>query len=151
MLQRTYLKGFAVTCVWLTRWQLAVGILAALAALAGSASAIADERDRPAAGSDLSSVVRDASAIQAGKERFSERCAFCHGGAGRGAKGPCLTCGRFRHGGSDATLYANIAGGIPGTQMGAFGTTLSQGEIANIIAYLRAETERRKAAGELDD
>jgi mono/diheme cytochrome c family protein len=133
------------------RWQRTVGTLVALAALGGSALALADERDRPAAGSDLSSVVRDASAIQAGKERYSERCAFCHGGAGRGAKGPCLTCGRFRHGGSDASLYANIAGGIPGTQMGAFGTTLSQEEIANIIAYLRAETERRKAAGELDD
>ena len=140
-----------MTSVCLTRWQRTIGILAALASLAGSASAIADERDRPAAGSDLSSVVRDASAIQAGKERFSERCAFCHGGAGRGAKGPCLTCGRFRHGGSDASLYANIAGGIQGTQMGAFGTTLSQKEIAHIIAYLRAETERRKAAGELDD
>src|SRR5689334_12433236 len=106
------------------------------------ATAYADELKLP---------MQDAAAVEAGKERFSERCAFCHGGAGRGAKGPCLTCGRFRHGGSDASLYANIAGGIQGTQMGAFGTTLSQKEIAHIIAYLRAETERRKAAGELDD
>jgi mono/diheme cytochrome c family protein len=143
--------GGCVTSVWLRRWQRTISILVTLAVFGGSALANAEERDRGAKGSDLDSVVRDASAIQAGKERFSERCAFCHGGAGRGAKGPCLTCGRFRHGGSDATLYANIAGGIPGTQMGAFGTTLSQEEIANIIAYLRAETERRKAAGELDD
>jgi mono/diheme cytochrome c family protein len=89
-------------------------------------------------------------AVQAGRERFSERCAFCHGGAGRGAKGPCLTCDRFRHGGSDQSLYANIAAGIPETQMGAFGTTLSREEILNIIAFLRAETARRKAAGELE-
>jgi mono/diheme cytochrome c family protein len=88
--------------------------------------------------------------VEAGKNRFSERCAFCHGGRGRGAKGPCLTCNRFRHGGSDASLYANIAGGIPGTQMGAFGTTLSQEEILSIIAFLRAETRRREDAGELD-
>jgi len=89
-------------------------------------------------------------AVEAGRSRFSERCVFCHGGGGRGAKGPCLTCGRFRHGGSDGALYANIAGGIQGTQMGAFGTSLSQEEILNIIAFLRAETERRRAAGELE-
>jgi mono/diheme cytochrome c family protein len=90
------------------------------------------------------------STVEAGKSRFSERCVFCHGGGGKGAKGPCLTCGRFRHGGSDGSLYANIAGGIPGTQMGAFGTTLSQEEILNIIAFLRAETKRRQEAGELE-
>ena len=50
----------------------------------------------------------------------------------------------------DASLYATIAGGIPGTQMGAFGTTLSQEEILSIIAFLRAETRRRQEAGELD-
>ena len=88
--------------------------------------------------------------VEAGKSRFAERCTFCHGGAGKGAKGPCLTCNRFRHGGSDTSLYANIAGGIPGTQMGAFGTTLSQEEILSIIAFLRAETRRRQEAGELE-
>jgi mono/diheme cytochrome c family protein len=99
---------------------------------------------------DLKVPTQDAAAVQAGKDRFSERCAFCHGGAGRGAKGPCLTCDRFRHGGSDASLYSIIASGIPQTQMGAFGTSLSREEILNIIAFLRAETQRRKAAGELD-
>jgi mono/diheme cytochrome c family protein len=128
MFQRTYITEVAVISLCLTRWQRTIRILAALVAFGGSALAIADERDRPAKGSDLNSVVRDASAIQAGKERFSERCVFCHGGAGRGAKGPCLTCGRFRHGGSDASLYANIAGGIPGTQMGAFGTVVAGGD-----------------------
>ena len=88
--------------------------------------------------------------VEAGKSRFAERCTFCHGGGGKGAKAPCLTCNRFRHGGSDASLYATIAGGIPGTQMGAFGTTLSQEEILSIIAFLRAETRRRQEAGELD-
>lgn len=92
----------------------------------------------------------DPAAIQAGKERYSERCAFCHGGAGRGAKGPCLTCDRFRHGGSNRSLYNTIAAGLPRTQMGAFGTTLSGEEILNIIAYLRSDTLRRREAGELD-
>jgi mono/diheme cytochrome c family protein len=105
--------------------------------------------DEPA-GAELKVPTQDAAAVQAGKERFAERCAFCHGGAGRGAKGPCLTCDRFRHGGNDASLYTIIASGIPQTQMGAFGTSLSREEILNIIAFLRAETQRRKAAGELD-
>jgi mono/diheme cytochrome c family protein len=101
-------------------------------------------------GGELKVPAQDAAAVQAGKERFSERCAFCHGGGGRGAKGPCLTCDRFRHGGSDESLYNSIASGVPQTQMGAFGTSLSREEILNIIAFLRAETQRRKAAGELE-
>jgi len=111
-------------------------------------AAFADDIDPARNG--LQAGVQDPNAVEAGRSRFSERCTFCHGGSGRGAKGPCLTCGRFRHGGSDGALYANIAGGIQGTQMGAFGTTLSQQEILNIIAFLGAETERRRAAGELE-
>src|SRR4051794_29772562 len=83
------------------------------------ASAVAQD-DRAPGSNGLTVSTREANASQAGKERFSERCSFCHGGGGRGAKGPCLTCGRVRHGGSDGALYANIAGGIQGTQMGAF-------------------------------
>jgi cytochrome c2 len=36
---------------------------------------------------------------------------------------------------------------VPGTQMGAFGTTLEQEEIANILAYMRAQ-QIKKAAEE---
>jgi mono/diheme cytochrome c family protein len=120
-----------------------------LASLCASAwPQVQDPDDAVAAPLDV--PAGDPAAIQAGKERYSERCAFCHGGAGRGAKGPCLTCDRFRHGGSNRSLYNTIAAGLPRTQMGAFGTTLSGEEILNIIAYLRSETQRRREAGELE-
>lgn len=95
---------------------------------------------------DMPVPYEDADAISKGKERFSERCAFCHGGGGRGAKGPCLICGHFKRGGSNSQVYANIAAGVPGTQMGAFGTSLQQEEIVNILAFLRAKQIEKEAA-----
>ena len=100
---------------------------------------------------DLPVPEDDASAVEAGKSKFSQRCGFCHGGGGHGGKGPCLACGHFKRGGKSSNIYANIAAGVPGTPMGAFGTTVEQQDILNIIAYLRTETKRRAKAGEIVD
>ncbi len=93
----------------------------------------------------------DPAAIARGSDLFAARCSFCHGGAGKGAKGPCLTCGHFKRGGTDLVLFSTVVNGRPGTQMGSFANTLSADDIWDIIAYLRDETRKRKAAGELDD
>jgi len=92
----------------------------------------------------------DSDGIEYGRERFSARCAFCHGGAGKGGKGPALTKGHFKRGGRNEDLFFNIAGGIPNTQMGAFGGTLDGDEIWKIIAYIRDVTNHRRAAGEIE-
>ena len=115
-----------------------------------SLPAVAQTTDRLA--NDIELPVDDPAAVAAGRERFSNLCALCHGPKGRGGgKGaPCLSCGRFRHGAKASQIYAHISGGIPGTLMGAFNTTLSSAEILNIIAFLRVYTAERKAAGELD-
>lgn len=85
----------------------------------------------------------DPAAIERGREIFTERCAFCHGTLGRGAKGPCLTCGHFYYrGGSNAQLFATISGGIPGGQMGAFASSIKGDDIWRIIAFLRDQTEK---------
>jgi mono/diheme cytochrome c family protein len=110
----------------------------------------ARSQDERRLANNLPVPVGDPVAVAAGKERFAERCAFCHGGQGRGGKGPCLTCGRFKYGGRASQLYANIAGGVQGTQMGAFESSLTRDEILNIIAYLRVQTDVRREAGELD-
>jgi mono/diheme cytochrome c family protein len=103
-----------------------VSLISWLAAiiLTGSVGARAAEAEW----NDMPVPYEDADSVLKGKERFSERCAFCHGGGGRGAK------------------YGNIAAGVPGTQMGAFGTTLSQEEINNILAFMRAEQFKKEAA-----
>jgi mono/diheme cytochrome c family protein len=113
-------------------------------------AAVAQEPDRLA--NDLALPLGDPAAVAAGGERFGALCSICHGAKGRGGgKGaPCLTCGRFRHGGKASQLYAHISGGISGTLMGAFGTTLEEYEILNIIAFIRAHTAERRAAGEID-
>jgi mono/diheme cytochrome c family protein len=118
-------------------------------ALAGSGQPAHGQQD-PRLANNLPVPIDNPQAVAAGRERFGERCAFCHGGQGRGGKGPCLTCGRFKYGGRASQLYAAISGGVPGTQMGAFESSLTREEILNIIAFIRMHTEERRQAGELD-
>ncbi len=91
----------------------------------------------------------DAEAIAYGGKRFGRRCAFCHGGGGRGAKGPDLTDDKWKFGGRNVDLLQNIIGGIPMTQMGGFGAWMDGDEIMKIMAYMRDENRKRHEAGEL--
>ncbi len=91
----------------------------------------------------------DTDAIAHGKERFGARCVYCHGGGGRGAKGPDLTDDKWKFGGSNERVFYNIAAGIPNTQMGAFGGSMEGDDIWKIIAYLRDENRKRHEAGEI--
>ncbi len=85
----------------------------------------------------------DPQAIDEGRELFMERCSFCHGTLGRGAKGPCLTCGHYYYrGGTNAQLFATITAGIPGGQMGAFASSLTGDQIWKIIAFFRDQTQK---------
>ena len=94
----------------------------------------------------------NAEAIAEGYERFNQRCSYCHGMRGVGAKGPPLTRGYFKKsGGLNINLYSVIASGLQvngqPTQMGAFSRTLSDEDIWKIIAYMRQEYRDRKAVG----
>src|SRR2546421_8253295 len=74
--------------------------------------------------------------ISAGQNLFQKSCASCHGGNAKGGRGPDLTTGQWRWGGSTAAILQNILSGIPGTQMPAFPMAASDGEA--IVAYLRS-------------
>ena len=94
----------------------------------------------------------DAEAIAVGYERFNQRCSYCHGMRGIGAKGPPLTRGYYKvSGGTNINLYSTIASGLTingrPTQMGAFSRTIDDDDIWRIIAYMRQEYKDRKAAG----
>lgn len=136
-------------------------VLPALAVLALSVglngwfvpSAAAQHKMNP---DDMELAIDDPKVVELGREKYAQRCAFCHGGGGKGGKGPCLTCGRFRYTGNTNTeIYSLIAGGISnrslGGTMGAFGTTMSMEEIQGVLTFLRSEERRRIAAGEIDD
>lgn len=105
---------------------------------------------------DMEVPIDDPKVVELGREKFAQRCSFCHGGGGKGGKGPCLTCGRFHYtGNTNMQIYTTIAAGITnrslGGTMGAFGTTMSGEEILAVVTYLRSEERRRIASGEIPD
>jgi putative heme-binding domain-containing protein len=65
-------------------------------------------------------------------------CSGCHGGAGRGGKGPDLTDNRWIHGGTDRDIARVIQNGVPGTTMKKLGDALKDDQIARLVAYIRA-------------
>jgi mono/diheme cytochrome c family protein len=105
---------------------------------------------------DMEVPIDDPKVVEQGREKFAERCSFCHGGGGKGGKGPCLTCGKFHYtGNTNMAIYTTIAAGITnrslGGTMGAFGTSMSAEEILAVVTYLRSEERRRIASGEIPD
>jgi putative heme-binding domain-containing protein len=71
-----------------------------------------------------------------GRKLWSANCAVCHGAEGKGGRGPDLTSGKFRHGGTDDDFYWAIRNGIPGTEMPGF--PISGVESMQLLAYVRA-------------
>jgi putative heme-binding domain-containing protein len=80
-----------------------------------------------------------------GQALFRGLCSGCHGGMGRGGKGPDLTDNRWLHGDKDEDIARVIKNGAPGTTMKRLGESLKEQQIAVIIAYIRSLA---KAPGE---
>lgn len=87
----------------------------------------------------------DAAAVARGEPLFASNCVTCHGVGGKG-DGPQsgvnglaptnLTVGHaLAH--SDEDIAYWIRNGIPGTGMPGFGGSLSEAEVADIVAYVR--------------
>jgi mono/diheme cytochrome c family protein len=105
---------------------------------------------------DMELPIDDPQVVEMGREKYAQRCSFCHGGGGKGGKGPCLSCGRFPYSGNtNSGIYGTIAAGVTnrsmGGTMGAFGTTMSMEEIQAVMTFLRSEERRRIQAGEIPD
>lgn len=96
----------------------------------------------------------DPKVVDLGRDKYAQRCSFCHGGGGKGGKGPCLACGKFPYSGNTNTsIFTTIAVGVTnrarGGTMGAFGTTMSAEEITAVLTFLRVEEKRRIDSGEI--
>lgn len=105
---------------------------------------------------DMELAINDQKVLDLGRDKYAQRCSFCHGGGGKGGKGPCLTCGRFPYSGNTNTnIYRTIAVGVTnrsmGGTMGAFGTTMSAEEITAVLTFMRSEERRRISSGEIPD
>ena len=86
-------------------------------------------------------------AIAAGAALYRQTCEACHGGEGRGDRGPALATGNLRHGSEDADMFQAVRNGIPGTQMPAF--SLPTDSVWCIISYLRSLSGNSGAANEI--
>ncbi len=122
-------------------WRVLVSILAVFCTICLSGAVQAEDD-----AADLAVPVDDPAAVALGKEKYGAKCGgFCHGSGGKGARAPCIVCGRYKRGGTNAELVKNIANGVPGTPMGAFGEVYSRDEIIALVAYLRSEQKKREA------
>jgi putative heme-binding domain-containing protein len=80
----------------------------------------------------------DTAALAEGQALFRGLCSGCHGGAGRGGKGPDLTDQRWTHGGRDEDIAKVIQNGVPRTTMKKLGESLKPEQIKKVIAYIRS-------------
>ncbi len=69
---------------------------------------------------------------------FRGLCSGCHGGAGRGGKGPDLTDNRWIHGSRDEDIARVIENGVPNTTMKRLGDALKPAQIHTLIGYIRS-------------
>jgi putative heme-binding domain-containing protein len=69
---------------------------------------------------------------------FRGLCSGCHGGAGRGGKGPDLTDQRWIHGSTDDDIARVIRNGVQNTTMKQLGESLKEDQIRRVIAYIRS-------------
>ena len=108
-----------------------------------------DSSDRPTAVFDVPATAEDPrpnqpptaeelAALAEGKALYRGLCSGCHGGAGRGGKGPNLTDDRWLHGGKDEDIERVIRNGVPRTTMKKLGESLKDAQIAKVIAYVRS-------------
>jgi len=92
----------------------------------------------PTAGPARASASSNEADLAEGQALFRGLCSGCHGGAGRGGKGPDLTDNRWIHGGADQDIAGVIQNGVPKTTMKKLGDSLKQDQIRKLIAYIRS-------------
>jgi putative heme-binding domain-containing protein len=81
---------------------------------------------------------RNAAALAEGQALFRGLCSGCHGGVGRGGKGPDLTDDRWIHGATDDDIARVIRNGVPRTTMKKLGESLKDEQVRALIAYIRS-------------
>jgi putative heme-binding domain-containing protein len=92
-----------------------------------------------ASGSDAKSPsASDPAALAEGQALFRGLCSGCHGGAGRGGKGPDLTDDRWIHGNTDDGIARVIQNGVPQTTMKKMGESLKPEQIRKLIGFIRS-------------
>ena len=74
---------------------------------------------------------------QIGADSYAKNCAVCHGREARGGQGPSLVTAAYAHGVDDASVTRMVRDGFTDGGMPAFGGTLTEAQIAGVIAFLK--------------
>jgi len=74
--------------------------------------------------------------LAGGKASFRSNCAFCHGLAGGGGRGPALSSGRLQHGSTEEDIKNVVRNGVPGSTMPAF--DFEKEELDALAAYVKS-------------
>jgi mono/diheme cytochrome c family protein len=107
---------------------------------------VAIAQGNPEAGKTKNPVAPSAESIADGKRLYQRHCASCHGANAEGGAGndlipaaPDLTDKEWKHGSSDGEIFSAIKNGVPpDLNMIPFGDQMSDGEIWNVVNYLRS-------------
>jgi putative heme-binding domain-containing protein len=112
-----------------------VGLLGSAGFLTASNGHHPAEQQSPVA---TKSTPPDEVSLTEGQALFRGLCSGCHGGSGRGGKGPDLTDRRWIHGDTDLDIARVISNGVPKTTMKKLGDALKPEQIRKLIAYIRS-------------
>lgn len=87
-------------------------------------------------------AAQEVSYRQIGTKLFADSCASCHGKGATGGSAPVLDAQEFLKTTTDQQIENLVAGGVPGTDMPAwgldFGGTLTDEQVRQIATYLRS-------------
>jgi PQQ-dependent dehydrogenase (methanol/ethanol family) len=86
---------------------------------------------------DTNPMANNPDAVANGQRLYNQTCQSCHGGEGRGDRGPALATGTLPHGSSDGDIFRNIRNGITGSGMPGF-SMLTADQIWQLVSYLRS-------------
>ena len=81
-------------------------------------------------------AVADAVALADGKSTYTSICASCHRLDGGGDIGPNLTDAYWKHGGDIKSIFKVVKNGVSGTNMVAWGSSMSPEKIRNVSSYV---------------
>jgi len=80
-------------------------------------------------------LVRDKTAIAAGRERYAAACGGCHGSTGKGGRGPRLSGVTRLKNMPDKKMFETIQLGVQGTPMPPF--SLPDAQIWQLVSFIR--------------
>lgn len=91
----------------------------------------------------ISSFVYQARDIEKGAKLYQEYCASCHGINMQGGNAQSLINGIWQFGAEDGYIFRNIKYGITHLGMPAYENSLSDSDINDILAYIRAAEKEK--------